>query len=158
MDGRIDTVSHIIASSPNTIFQAFMNAESFEQWMPPEGMSGTVEYFDPQTGGSYRMTLTYEDVHSIPGKTSEHSDTVETIFEEVIPDKKIIGVSTFETEDPDVLGAMKSTWYFEEVDEGTKVTIIVENVPKGIPKPDHIEGLTSTLKNLETFVINQSTK
>jgi len=40
-------------------------------------MKGRIDAFDPRAGGIYRMTLTYEQPgHSVPGKTSEHSDRV----------------------------------------------------------------------------------
>lgn len=152
IEGRIDSVSRIIAAAPSTLFQAFMSPDAFIEWMPPKEMAGELDYFEPKVGGGYRMTLTYEQAHTLPGKTSTDSDTVEATFVEILPDKKIAGTAVFETEDPDVWGEMLMTWYFEEVDEGTKVTIIVENVPKGIPKPDHIDGLNSTLDNLEEFI------
>lgn len=44
------------------------------------------------------------------------------------------------------------TWFFEEVDGATKLTLIAENVPPGIPKAVHIEGLNSTLDNLQDFI------
>lgn len=151
MNGRIDTVSRKINAAPSTLYQSFMDPDILVKWMPPPGMTGKIDYFDPQVGGSYRMTLTYEDAHSLPGKTSEDTDTVEATFVELVPDKKISGTAVFETEDSDVLGEMLMTWYFEEIDEGTKVTIIVENVPVGIPKAIHIEGLSSTLDNLARY-------
>lgn len=46
---------------------------------------------------------------------------------------------------------MKQTWLLESISEGTKVTIICENVPEGIRKEDHDTGLRSTLENLATF-------
>lgn len=46
---------------------------------------------------------------------------------------------------------MVQTWYLEAVAEGTKVTVVCENVPEGVQKIDHDEGLTSTLNNLATF-------
>lgn len=151
MNGRIDTVSRIINAAPSRLYQSFMDPDILVKWMPPPGMTGKIDYFVPKVGGSYRMTLTYEDARSLPGKTSEDTDTVEATFVELVPDKKISGTAVFETEDPDVLGEMLMTWYFEEIDEGTKVTIIVENVPVGIPKAIHIEGLSSTLDNLTRY-------
>ena len=155
MNGRIDTVSRFIAASPTTLYQAFMNPSALVQWMPPQGMTGEIEFFNPEVGKGYRMTLTYEDAHSIPGKTSEHTDTLETTFVELVPNKKIAGTAVFETEDSDIWGELLMTWYFEEREEGTKVTIIVENVPPSILKADYIEGLNSTLDHLEQFVQTQ---
>lgn len=155
MKGRIDTVSRIIAASPHALYQAFMNPDSLVQWMPPEGMMGQIDFFRPEVGEGYRMTLTYEETDTTSGKTSANTDTFETTFLELVPDKKIAGSSIFETEDPDVVGKLIMAWYFEEVDEGTKVTLIAENVPVGISKDAHIEGLNSTLDNLALFVKNK---
>ncbi|MCH4826295.1 hypothetical protein [Planococcus halocryophilus] len=47
---------------------------------------------------------------------------------------------------------MIQTWYLETVSEGTRVTLICENVPKGIRKEDHDIGLNSTLENLARFI------
>ncbi len=156
MDGRIDSVSRVLAASPHSLYQAFITPSSLVKWLPPEGMSGQIDDFQPEVGKGYRMTLTYEEPHSISGKTTADADTLETIFTELVPDKKIAGTSVFETEDPDVKGELLLTWYFEELEAGTRVILIVENVPVGIPKAAHIEGLNSTLDNLERFVQSPS--
>ena len=56
--------------------------------------------------------------------------------------------------DPKFAGEMIETWYLEEVEAGTKVTIICENVPEGILKEDHDAGLKSTLDNLDIYTKN----
>lgn len=98
------------------------------------------------------MTLTYEEPHFLPGKTTEDTDSFEVTFTELVPGKKIAGKTVFETDDPDAGGELLMTWFFEEVDGATKLTLIAENVPPGIPKAVHIEGLDSTLDNLRDFV------
>nr|WP_280173856.1 SRPBCC domain-containing protein [Rhizobium hainanense] len=48
-----------------------------------------------------------------------------------------------------LLGEMMTmTWSLAEVPTGTRVTIICENVPYGISREDHDEGLKSALENL----------
>jgi len=47
---------------------------------------------------------------------------------------------------------MIQKWLLEAIAEGTRVTIVCENVPKGIRKEDHDLGLKSTLENLAIFV------
>lgn len=152
MQGRIDTVSRIIATTPHTLYQSFMDPDSLVKWLPPPDMIGEIDAFQPEVGSGYRMSLTYQKAHAIPGKTSEDTDTFETVFVELVPDKKIVGKAVFDTQDPKAMGEMVSIWYFEEVAEGTKVTLIMENVPPAIPKEVHLEGLNSSLDNLEQFV------
>lgn len=155
MHGRIDTLSREIPASPHALYEAFMEPTALVKWMPPAGMTGEINYFNPQVDGGYSLTLTYEDAVTAPGKTTADTDTVETIFVELIQDKKIAGSSVFETEDPAVLGEMLMTWYFEAIETGTKLTVIVENVPPGIAKAAHIEGLNSTLDNLRDYIKNR---
>lgn len=153
--GRIDTATRVIGDSPNRLYQAFMDPESLVIWMPPEGMSAKIEQFDSRVGGGYRMILSYEQGHSISGKTTDDTDGVKTKFVELIPDMKIVGTGVFDSDDPSYSGEMLMTWYFEAIDEGTKVTVIAENVPEGIKKEDHIEGLNSSLKNLDLFLLGE---
>ncbi|MER2175878.1 MAG: SRPBCC domain-containing protein [Carnobacterium sp.] len=150
--GRIDTVSKVIDASPHTLYQAFMDPNSLVKWLPPDGMRGEIGLFEPVVGGRFQLTLTYEDEHATQGKTTENSDSLEGTFFELIPNQKIVEAGVFESDDPAFAGNMVMTWYFEEVEQGAKVTIVAENVPKGIKKDDHIDGLNSTLENLERFV------
>lgn len=120
--------------------------------MPPDGMSGEIDYFQADVGGGYQMTLTYEESYSLPGKTTENTDTFKTVFIELVSGNKIAGKTVFETDDPDAAGELWMTCFFEEVDGATKLTLIAENVPPGIPKAVHIEGLNSTLDNLQDFI------
>ncbi|WP_152658074.1 SRPBCC family protein [Oceanobacillus sp. CFH 90083] len=148
---RTDTASRVITASPQTIYQAFVNPEELISWLPPKGMSGRIDSFDPRKGGTYRMTLTYEMDNSHPGKTSENSDVTQGRFLELVPDKRIVQSVNFDSKDPAFSGEMIQKWYFETVSEGTKVTIVCENVPEGIRKEDHDIGLKSTLENLAGF-------
>ena len=150
--GRIDTVSKLIAASPHTLFQAFIDPASLIKWLPPEGMRGEVSLFEPHAGGKYRLILYYEKKEQITGKTTIDSDASEGTFVDVVPDMKIVMAGAFDSEDSDLKGVMTMTWYFEENLEGTKITVIAENVPLGINKQDHIDGLSSSLDNLEYFV------
>ncbi|MDX8047508.1 SRPBCC domain-containing protein [Gracilibacillus sp. S3-1-1] len=114
-------------------------------------MSGHIDMFEPRKGGNYSMTLTYELDHSTPGKTSENTDVSQGMFLELVPDKKIVLSVKFDSNHPAFSGEMIQTWYLEAVSEGTKGTIVCENVPEGVRKADHDEGLISTLENLATF-------
>lgn len=150
--GRIDTVSKLIAASPHTLYQAFIDPNSLVKWLPPEGMRGEVALFEPHAGGKYRLILYYEKGEQTTGKSTIDSDVSEGTFVEIVPDTKIVMAGAFDSEDSGFEGVMTMTWYFEENLEGTKITVIAENVPTGISKEDHIDGLSSSLENLEYFV------
>lgn len=148
---RIDTASRVILAPPSAIYQAFMDSASLVSWLPPEGMSARIDEFDPREGGAYQLTLTYEADPSYVGKTSDNTDVSRGMFLKLVPDTKIVTAGVFDSEDPAFAGEMTQTWYLEEVPEGTKVTIVSENVPPGIRKEDHDTGMNSSLENLARF-------
>ena len=148
---RTDSASRVILASPQTIYQAFLNPETLIKWLPPEGMSGHIDTFDPREGGTYKLTLTYEMDLSVPGKTSENTDVTQGRFLELIPNNRIVQTVKFDSEDPAFSGEMIQKWLLEANSKGTKVTVICENVPEGIRKEDHDTGLSSTLENLAVF-------
>lgn len=149
---RTDSASRVIAASPHTIYCAFVDGRSWERWLPPEGMSGHIDTFEPRPGGRYRMALTYRDDHENRGKTSDDADVVEGWFVEFVPDEKVVHAVTFQSDDPAYAGEMRMTWSLSPAAGGTDVSIIAENVPIGISKADHDVGLRSTLENLARFV------
>ncbi|MFP2908538.1 SRPBCC family protein [Pyxidicoccus sp. 3LFB2] len=149
---RTDTGSRVIKASPSTLYRAFVDPQAWLSWLPPKGMKGHLHTFDPRAGGTYRMALTYElPEHANLGKSSENSDIVQGQFVELVPDERVVQRVEFESEDPAFSGAMTMTWKLTPVAGGTEVTIICENVPEGIRKEDHDEGLRSTLENLAAF-------
>ncbi|GAK12477.1 SRPBCC domain-containing protein [Geomicrobium sp. JCM 19039] len=148
---RIDTASKIIMADAETIYRAFLDPALFASWLPPEGMSGQVDTFDAQVGGTYRMILTYDQA-SFTGKTSENTDVYQGKFVELVPNERIVQIVMFESTDPAYSGEMTQKWLIQSLSEGTKVTVVCEDVPNGIRKEDHQVGLTSTLENLAKFV------
>ncbi|NTJ64420.1 SRPBCC family protein [Agrobacterium rhizogenes] len=146
---RTDRASRVIRSTPNAIFKAFLDPEALALWLPPKGMTCRIHVFEPHNGSSYRMALSYDALdHSTPGKSSEHTDIVSGRFLDIVPDERIVQAVDFESDDAAFDGTMTMTWSLEEVPTGTRVTIICENVPYGISREDHDEGLKSTLENL----------
>ena len=47
------------------------------------------------------------------------------------------------------------TWSFDVAPGGTMVTVTAENVPSGITRKDHDEGMRSSLANLAGFLERQ---
>ncbi len=93
----------------------------------------------------------YEMDNLHQGKTTENTDVTQGRFLELVPNERIVQTVNFDSEDPAFSGEMIQKWFFEAVSEGTKVTIVCENVPEGIRKEDHDTGLRSTLENLAIF-------
>ncbi|WP_141618939.1 SRPBCC family protein [Myxococcus sp. AB036A] len=149
---RTDTASRVIAASPEALYRAFVEPEAVATWLPPEGMKGHIHAFEPRAGGTYRMTLSYDNAdHTAPGKTSAHEDVVEGLFVELVPNERVVQRFEFESDDPAYAGTMTMTWTLTPAAGGTRVTVTCEDVPEGIRQEDHIEGLTSTLANLAAY-------
>ena len=147
---RVDTASKIIAASPETIYQAFIDRDALLAWLPPDGMTAEILEFEPRPGGAFRMALRYPQAGR--GKTTDDTDVVDAEFAELVPGKRVVQLVKFKSDDPAFAGTMRMVWDLEPVPEGTRVIILAEDVPEGISKEDHDTGLRSSLDNLEAYV------
>jgi len=57
---RTDTASRVIAAPPPEVYAAFVDRDALAAWMPPDGMTGMFEEFDPRPVGGYRLVMTYQ--------------------------------------------------------------------------------------------------
>ncbi|MFF5673724.1 SRPBCC family protein [Streptomyces hygroscopicus] len=150
--GRIDRAGRVIAAPPATVYGALLNRRSLEVWLPPDGMRGRIERWDPRPGGGFRMVLTYLDPTGSPGKTSDATDVVDVGFAELVPPERVVQRAVFGTDDPSYAGAMTMTWEFAATGEGTEVTVTATDVPPGIDRAAHEAGIASSLANLASYV------
>lgn len=150
---RTDSASRTIQASPQKLYWAFVDPDVLVRWLPPEGMRGKVELFEPQAGGAYRMVLTHTGSSgSFAGKTSADTDVVEGRFVELAPGERIVQAIRFDSPDPAFAGEMRMTWNLQADGGGTQVTVVCEQVPSGIGQKEHEQALASTLRNLERIV------
>ena len=147
---RTDTGSRLIKASAETIYRALVDPEAVASWRPPQGMRAEILAFEPREGGTFRMAFIYEDAGS-HGKTSDNADVFEGRFVELVPDRRVVEVVEFESDDPAFAGAMRIVTTLERVAGGTRVTVSCEDVPPGISEDDHREGIASSLANLAAF-------
>jgi len=152
MAGRTDIGSRVIHATPQAIYNAFIDPDAQARWLPPTGMTGKFDRFEPWPGGHYRLTLTFTGEHATAGKSSADVDTVEGRLVELIPGERIVQTADFESGDPAYAGTMTMIWSLRAVPEGTEVTITASDVPAGISAEDHAQGLASTLFNLADFL------
>ena len=94
-NGRIDSESRFIRADAAAIYRAYINPADLVRWLPPTGMNGRIDIFDPRPGGEYRIVLTYDrSAQSSQGKTTEDADVVHGRFLELVPNKRIVQCST----------------------------------------------------------------
>jgi uncharacterized protein YndB with AHSA1/START domain len=149
---RTDRASRVVNAPVARVFNALVDRDALETWLPPRGMNARFERFDPRPGGSYRLVLTYVDPTNSPGKASADSDIVETRYVDIVPNDRVVQAVDFVSEDPAFAGTMTMTWTVRAVDGGTRVEITASDVPDGISADDHGAGLTSSLDNLASYV------
>ncbi len=151
--GTSTCVSKIIKAPRKAVYQAFLDPDSVASWLSPDNMKGQVHAFDAREGGIFRMSLTYLDPqHSLGGKTSEDTDTFQGRFVELVPYSKIVEVVEFESQDPAFAGEMRLSVSLADVDGGTEVTILCQDIPIGIRPEDNELGCRESLQKLAALM------
>ncbi|WP_327250603.1 SRPBCC domain-containing protein [Streptomyces sp. NBC_01244] len=156
--GRTDRAARTIAAPRAAVYAALLDREALEAWLPPDGMSGRIERWDPRPGGGFRMVLTYldpaENPAESPGKTSDATDVVDVRFTGLVPPERVVQQAVFVSDDPSYAGTMTMTWHLAASGsgEGTEVTVTATDVPPGIDRADHEAGIASSLAHLASYV------
>src|ERR1700747_3169474 len=89
----------VLATSPEKIYRAFLEADALAKWLPPNGFTCTVHHLEAKVGGSYRMSFrnfTTRQGHSFDGK-----------YTELIPNQRLRYTDRFE--DPNLPGEIQVT-------------------------------------------------
>lgn len=149
---RTDRASRLIHAPVSQVFDALVSREALQRWLPPGDMTGRFERFDPRSGGSYRLVLTYPHPGPSQAKSTEDSDIVDVRYLDIVVNDRVVQAVDFVSELPEFAGTMKMTWSVREENGGTRVDIIAEDVPQGISAEDHVAGLTASLDNLAGFI------
>lgn len=151
--GRTDTASLVIDAPLSRVYAALVEPQALVEWLPPHGMSGQFEHFDARPGGSYRMRLIYAEAPESGGKSSLDADVVDVRFVEIVRNDRVVQTVEFDSEDSSFAGTMTMTWAVTAVSaNSTRVDIKADDVPPGISRTDHIDGLRSSLANLAAYL------
>ncbi|MBW3581889.1 MAG: SRPBCC family protein [Euryarchaeota archaeon] len=137
-------VSRIIKAPAERVYKAFLDADAMAKWMPPGGYTGRFDPVDARVGGGFHGSFTSLD------KKESHS--FGGTYLELEPYSRIVHTDKFETDHPDMQNEMRVTVTFEEVEGGTEVKIVQENVPAMIPVEDATTGWNMSLDNLARLV------
>jgi uncharacterized protein YndB with AHSA1/START domain len=138
----------VIATKPEKVYRAFLEADAVASWLPPYGFVCTVHVLEPRVGGRYRMSFrnfTTGQGHSFGGE-----------FVELKPNELIRHTDRFD--DPNLPGEITVTITLNPVMVGTEVHIVQENLPDAIPVEACYLGWQESLEKLAKLVtpeINQ---
>src|SRR5215204_2257565 len=134
-----------------TVFRALIDADAVATWMVPTGMTSHVHAFDPREGGSFRISLTYDEPTGT-GKTTAHTDTYHGRFVKLVTNEQVVEVVEFETADPALRGEMTITIALADADGGTEILAVHDGLPRGLSTADNEAGWRSSLAKLAALV------
>ena len=113
----------VLATKPEKVYRAFIEADAMAKWLPPNGFTCTVHHFDAKVGGTFRMSFrnfTTGTSHSFGGK-----------YLELVPGERLRYTDKFD--DPNLPGEMQVTVTLKQVSVGTELNIVQEGIPDAIP-------------------------
>ncbi|MGE5850959.1 MAG: SRPBCC family protein [Candidatus Methylomirabilota bacterium] len=133
---------HVLRSTPERIYRAFLDADAMVKWLPPNGFTGKVHQLDAKVGGAHKMSFTNFSTgktHSFGGK-----------YLELVPYERIRYTDKFD--DPNLPGEMQMTVSLKKVSCGTEVNIVQEGIPEAIPPEACYLGWQESLMLLANLV------
>ena len=143
--------TRVIRAPRAAVYRALLDPEAVGQWRAPDGMTAEVLAWEPVVGGSFRITLTYDD-RSREGKSSPGADTYHGTFAELVADTRVVEVVEFETAEPDMAGPMTVITRLADADGCTRVTVTFEGIPSGVSPEDNATRTAMSLANLADLV------
>src|SRR6476620_4664732 len=117
--GNTVRLHRVLATKPEKVFRAFLDAEAMAKWLPPYGFTCKVHHLDARVGGTYKMSFTNfatGNGHSFGGE-----------YRELVPSAKIRYTDRFD--DPNLPGEMETTVTLKAVSCGTDIAIVQAGVP-----------------------------
>ena len=132
----------VLATTPEKIYRAFLEADAVAKWLPPNGFACTVHHLEARVGGAHKMSFrnfTTGDGHSFGGQ-----------YLELVPSERLRYADKFD--DPNMPGEMTVTITLKKVLVGTDLTIVQEGVPDAIPVEACYLGWQQSLENLAKLV------
>jgi hypothetical protein len=97
------------------------------------------------------VSLTYDD-SARSGKTQAQTDTYHGRFARLLPDREVVEVLEFDTDDLKVAGQMTVRTTLVDAAGGTEVTVEFDGLPAGISAGDNETGTRMALANLAALV------
>ena len=138
----------VLATKPDKVYRAFIEADAMAKWLPPNGFACTVHHLDPKVGGTFKMSFrnfTTGKSHSFGGE-----------YRELVPGERLRYTDKFD--DPNLAGEIQVTVTLKPAICGTEIDIVQEGIPDVIPVEMCYLGWQDSLRNLASLVepeINQ---
>lgn len=132
----------VLATKPEKVYRAFIEADALAKWLPPNGFMCTVDHLEPKVGGKFRM--------SFRNFTTGHSHAFGGEYLELVKNERIRYTDTFD--DPNLPGEMEVIVTLKQVSVGTELDITQSGIPDVIPPDACYLGWQDSLRNLARLV------
>ena len=113
----------VLRAPPDRVYSAFLDADAWNKWLPPNGFTGKVHHMEPRVGGTYKMSFT--------NFTTGQAHTFGGTYRELKPGELVRYTGTFD--DANLPGEMQTTITLRKVLVGTELSVVQEGVPAVIP-------------------------
>ena len=132
----------VLATSPQKIYRAFLEADALAKWLPPNGFACTVHQLEPKVGGRFNM--------SFRNFTTGKGHTFGGEYLELVPGERLRYTDKFD--DPNLPGELEVTVTLKKVSVGTELEIVQAGIPDAIPPEACYLGWQESLRNLARLV------
>ncbi len=132
----------VLATKPEKVYRAFIEADAMAKWLPPNGFTCSVHHFEPTVGGTFKMSFrkfTSGNSHSFGGE-----------YLELVPGERVRYVDRFD--DPNLPGEMEVTVELKKVSVGTEINITQSGIPDLIPPEACYLGWQESLRNMARLI------
>jgi len=132
----------VLATRPEKVYRAFLEADALAKWLPPNGFTCTVHHLEPNAGGTFKMSFrnfTTGEIESFGGE-----------YLELVPNERLSYTDRFD--DPQLPGEIRVTVTLRKVLVGTELYITQEGLPDAIPVEACYLGWQESLRNLARLV------
>ena len=138
----------VLATKPDKVYRAFIEADALAKWLPPNGFTCTVHHLDAKVGGTFKM--------SFRNFTTGKSQSFGGKYLELVPGERLRYTDKFDN--PNLAGEIQVTVTLKAVSCGTELNVVQEGIPDVIPAEMCYLGWQDSLRNLASLVepeINQ---
>jgi len=132
----------VLATTPDKVYRAFLEADAVAKWLPPNGFACTVHHLEARVGGTHRM--------SFRNFTTGNGHFFGGTYLELVPNERLRYTDKFD--DPNMPGEMTVTVTLRKVMVGTELSVVQEGVPDVIPPEACYLGWQESLTLLAQLV------
>ena len=133
----------VLATKPEKIYRAFIEADALAKWLPPNGFTCTIHQLDAKVGGTFKM--------SFRNFTTGHSHSFGGEYLELVPHKTPPLHGQIRRPQPAGM-KIQVTVTLKKVSVGTEVNIVQDGIPEAIPPEACYLGWQDSLRNLARLV------